>query len=181
VLCGFTAYAAQEMSIDASISLTTTGAILVRQTSNATQEPRDTPAGLVDGELSPSRSPARAFPTSPLSESSQRATPPPPTSHALMKAQVFPAAEGGGSVIAVQRLRGEVMPHLQQFVKMKAQVEQAAAVSQCPAQLTKTPRPADKNAPLRPVQNTGHGVEPGDRREHARWGAARGNGEVAGQ
>ena len=46
---------------------------------------------------------------------------------ALMKMQVHPAADGGGSVITVKRIRGAVLPHLQQFARMKAQVEQAAA------------------------------------------------------
>ena len=55
----------------------------------------------------------------------------PPEREALMKAQVYerPPEAGGGAVIAVQRLRGAVLPHLQQFARIKEHVERAASRS----------------------------------------------------
>ena len=132
--------ALRNMSIHANVSMTTAGDVIIRHSSaNADREtsPLVESGGAAMRSLG-GRSPMRVAPGTPDSpgsasnsdaeagDTSRGGTPVP---QALMKAQVYerPAAAGGGAVIGVQRLRGPLLPHLQQFARIKEQVERTVA------------------------------------------------------
>ena len=132
--------ALRNMSIHANVSMTTAGDVIIRHSSANTD--RETSPLVESGGAAMrslgGRSPMRVAPGTPDSpgsasnsdaeagDTSRGGTPVP---QALMKAQVYerPAAAGGGAVIGVQRLRGPLLPHLQQFARIKEQVERTVA------------------------------------------------------